>query len=80
MPDDYEVTVEKLQNCITLDYICAILSISNSTIANKMILDCLIERMRDRKDLLDLCDLLENIITLEELKAVTNKIRISEYC
>ena len=80
MPDDYEVTVGKLQNYITFDHICTILSNGNSTIANKMILDCLIERMRHRIDLLDLCDALELIITLEELKAVTNKIRISEYC
>ena len=78
MPDDYEVTVGKLQNYITFDRICTILSSNNFTIANKMILDCLIERMRHRIDMLDLCDALEHITSLEELKTITNKIRSGE--
>ena len=77
MPDDYELTVGKLLNCISDDQICVILSSSssNSTIANKIILDCLIERMRCREELLDLCDQLEIIITSHDLKNVTNEIR-----
>ena len=46
MPDDYELTVGKLQDYISDDQIYAILSSKNSTIANKIILDCLIERMK----------------------------------
>ena len=79
MPDDYELTVGKLQNCITFDHICSILSSGNCTIANKMILDCLIEKMKCKKDLLDLCDTLEHITTSEESKTVINQIRIGEY-
>ena len=79
MPDEYEVTVGKLQKYITFDHICTILNSSNFTVANKMILDCLIEQMRHRIDMLDLCDALELITTLEELKTITNKIRSSEY-
>ena len=79
MPDNYEVTVGKLEKYITIDHICAILNSRNFTIANKMILDCLIERMRHRNDMLDLCDALELITTLEEWKTITNKIRSSEY-
>ena len=75
MPDDYELTVEKLLNYISDDQICVILSSSNSTIANKIILDCLIERMSSREDLLDLCHQLENIITSQDLKIVINEIR-----
>jgi len=75
MPDDYELTVGKLQNYISDDQICAILSSSNSTIANKIILDCLIERMSCREELLDLCDQLENITTSYNLKTVINEIR-----
>ena len=56
MPDNYEQSVGKLQNYISDDQICMILSSSNSTTANKIILDCLIERMNCRGDLLDLCD------------------------
>jgi len=63
MPDNYELSVEKLQNYISDDRICMILSSSNSTTANKIILDCLIERMSRREDLLDLCNQLETIST-----------------
>ena len=75
MPDDYELTVGKLTKCISDDQICVILNSSNSTIANKIILDCLIERMRCREELLDLCDQLENIIASHDIKIVTNELR-----
>ena len=75
MPDDYELTIGKLVNYISDEQICSILSSSNSTIANKIILDCLIERMRCSEELLDLCDQLENITTSHDLKIVINEIR-----
>ena len=76
MPDDYEPTIEKLLNCISDDQICTILSSSNSTVANKIILDCLIKRMRCREELLDLCDQLENITTSHDMKIVISEIRL----
>ena len=76
MPDDYELTVGKLVNCISDDQICTILSSSNSIVANKIILDCLIERMRCREELLDLCDQLEKITTSHDMKIVINEIRL----
>ena len=75
MPDDYVLTVGKLVNFISDNQICVILSSSNSTIANKIILDCLIERMRCREELLDLCDQMESIIASHDLKIVTNELR-----
>ena len=76
MPDDYEATVWKLQNYINNDQICAILSSSNPTIANKLILDCLIQRMSCKEELLDLCDQLESIIASHDLKFLTNDMRL----
>ena len=76
MPDDYELTVGKLQDYISDDQICAILSSSNFTSANKIILHCLIERMNCREDLLDLCYQLENITTSHDMKIVINEIRL----
>ena len=76
MPDDYEMTVGKLQNYISFEQICVILSSSNSTIANKLILDNLIERMSCREDLLDLCDQLESITTLHDMKLIINELRL----
>ena len=78
MPDNYEQSVGKLQNYISDDQICMILSSSNSTTANKMILDCLIERMSCREELLDLCDQLETISTSHQLNMLISEIRSGE--
>ena len=75
MPDAYEQSVLKLQNCISDDQICMILSSSNSTTANKKILDCLIERMSCREELLDLCHQLERICVSDQLKMVIDQIK-----
>ena len=77
MPDDYELTVGKLQNYISFDQICVILSSSNSSIANKIILDNLIERMSCREDIFDLCDQLECITTSHDMKIVINELRLA---
>ena len=79
MPDDYEPSVGKLQNYFNDDQICTILGSSNSAIANREILDCLIERMTCKEDLLDLCDQLEKIITSHDLNIVVNEIRTGQY-
>ena len=76
MPDDYELTVGKLQNYISFDQICVVLSSSNSTIANKLILDYFIESMTCREDILDLCGQLETITTLHDMKLIINELRL----
>ena len=78
MPDNYEQSVGKLQNYISDDQICMILSSSNSTTANKMILDCLIERMSCREELLDLCAQLDIISTSPQLNMLISEIRSGE--
>ena len=79
MPDNYEQSIGKLQNYISDDQICMILSSSNSTTANKMILDCLIERMNSREELLDLCDQLETISTSHQLNMLISEIRSGKH-
>ena len=76
MPDDYEMTVGKLQNYISFDQICVILSTSNSATANKIILDNLIERMNCREELPDLCDQLESITTSHDMNIMINELRL----
>ena len=78
MPDDYRETIGKLQKYLSRNQILAILSCSKSFIANKIILDYLIERIRCREGLLDLCDQLDSIITSPHLKLITNIIRFSK--
>ena len=76
MPDEYELSVGKLINYISDDQIGTILSRSNASVANKLIVDCLIERISYKEELLDLCDQLESFITSHDLKIVTNEIRL----
>ena len=76
MPDDHVLTVGKLQKCFSDDQICVILSSSNSTIANKLILDYLIERMSCREELLDLFDQLESITTSHDMKLIIDELRL----
>ena len=75
MPDEYELSVGKLVNYISDDQIGTILSSSNASVANKLILNCLIERISCKEELLDLCDQLESIITSHDLKIVISEIR-----
>jgi len=56
MPDEYEHSVAKLQNQFSDDQICKILSSSNCKVANNMILNCLVEKLSIKEDLLDLCE------------------------
>ena len=75
IPDNYEQSVDKLKNYISDDQICMILNSSNSTVANKVILNGLIERMSCREELLDLCHQLETISTSPQLMMVISEIR-----
>ena len=76
LPDKYELSVGKLVDYISDDQIGTILSSSNASVANKLILDCLIVRISCKEELLDLCDQLESVITSLDLKIVTNEIRL----
>jgi len=75
MPDNYEQSIEMLQNYISDDQICMILSSSSPTDANKIILDCLVQGMNCREELLDLCDKLETITTSQKMMTITSGIR-----
>ena len=76
MPDEYELSIGKLVNYISDDQIGTILGSSNASVANKLILDYLIERISCKEELLDLCDQLESIITSHDLKAMISEIRL----
>jgi len=76
MPDEYELSVGKLVNYISDDQIGTILSSSNASVANKLILDCLIVRISCKEELLDLCDQLESINASNDLKVMMSEIRL----
>jgi len=61
MPDDYMNTVNQLERRLTGDHIGSILECDNVFTANQKILDCLIEQLNDKEDVLDLCSWLSRI-------------------
>ena len=75
MPDNYEQSVGVLQSYISDDQICMILCSGSPSSANKMILDCLIERMSCSEEILDLCDQLEMISMSQQLRMIINGVR-----
>ena len=74
MPNNYEHTVGRLQDYISDEQICAILCSTTSVIANKLILDCLINRMSRIEHLRDFCNQLEIACPSQDMKAMLKDI------
>ena len=75
---DYENTLNLLQNYLTDDQICQILSSSNYSTANKIILDCLIEKFKESVNIPELCKKLELIASLstsKQLSGIVNELK-----
>ena len=75
-PKDSLQSLEKLQDTLSDVQICAVLNCANSHSANKMILDCLIDKMKFTEDIFDLCDQLDKLTVLTpDLKRLTDELR-----
>ena len=61
MPDDYMNTVSQLERHLTGDHIGSILECRDVFTANQRILDCLIEQIHTKEDLVDFCNQLSTI-------------------
>ena len=76
MPDNYKQTLHELQSYISSDdEIASILESDNPEDANKKILNCLIKKMKNREEMLDLCVQLERVITSQDLKIIISEIQ-----
>ncbi|XP_065883621.1 uncharacterized protein [Dysidea avara] len=79
LPIDYEKTLQAIQDHLTDEQMCSVLSNSNYTSANKVILNCLVENMSSRGNLLLLCEYLQKIVPLshdpESLTSTLNVLR-----
>ena len=64
LPSDYEKTLQVVQDHLTDDQICDVLTTPNYTIANKTILNCLMEKVKCTADVVKFCDQLERISAL----------------
>ena len=80
MPEDYNQTLNVLQDCISSDdEIASILGSDSPKDANKKIVDCLIQRMKKRGEMLDFCVQLEQVISSQDLKAIISEIQTGSY-
>ena len=75
---DYENTLNLLQNYLTDDQLCQILSSSNYSTANKIILNSLIEKFKESVNIPELCKKLELIASLstsKQLSSIVNELK-----
>ena len=80
MPKDYSQTLNLLKQNITDDEMACILETDNADLANRNILNCLIQKMKNREHMLDFCDQLEKVITSQYLKKITDEIKTGNLC
>ena len=75
-PKDSLQSLNKLQDVLSDDQICAILNCSTSHTANKMILDCLIDKLKFKEDMFLLCNQLDGLTDISsDLKHLINELR-----
>ena len=79
LPDNYEPTLNVLQDNFTDELIVAILSCTNAKEANRIMLDSLIKNVKNKDDVLEVCDKLGNINGSIELLGVLLQIRNGVY-
>ena len=77
LPSDYEKTLQAVQDHLTDEQICGVLTSTNYTIANKTILNCLMEKVKSTADILQLCDQLVKISSESRmLCSIVSELRI----
>ena len=75
-PNDFYKSIHKLQHKLSDEQIRIILSCPTADAANKMILDCLIDGLKDDKDLPEFCDQLNLLTDISpDLKHVITELR-----
>ena len=83
LPTDYEKTLQVLQDHLTDEQICCVLSNSDHASANRAILNCLTENLNCSENLLEFCDHIEKILPLSNdqgpLTSVITEVRTSTY-
>ena len=79
LPDNYNCTLNILQDNFTDELIDAILRCTNAKDANRIMLDSLIKTVRNKEDILEVCNKLGNINGSVELTGVLLQTRNGSY-
>ena len=80
MPDDYMNTVNQLERHLTGDHIGGILECDSVFTANQRILDCLIEQINDKEDVVLLCKRLSILSNAPSLSAALSELLEGKNC
>ena len=75
LPENYESSLARLQQILSDDQICDILSVQEVRGCNQKILNCLIEQVHCEEDVLDLCSHLEKIMGSQTLVSIVKELR-----
>ena len=75
MPENFESSLAHLQQILSDEQICDILSVPEARACNQKILSCLIERVTCEEDVLDLCSNLEKITGSPALVGIVKELR-----
>ena len=78
MPDNYYETVQLLERELCDTHISSIFDCSHFTAANQIILECLIEQVTCKSDILDLCESLSLLKNAAQLTSVLDNLRKGE--
>ena len=82
LPTNYEKTLLLLQSKLTDVQICEVLGSANHSAANKVIVNCLMEMVKCKDDVLGFCDCLQSIALLlsdpSELVVIITEIKSGE--
>lgn len=79
MPDNYSETVQLLERELCDTHISSLFECSHSTAANQIILECLMEQVNCKADILDLCERLLQLKNAPQLIQIIEHLRRSEY-
>ena len=78
MPGNYLETVQLLERELCDTHISSLFGCSHFTAANQIILECLMERVNCKADILDLCDKLLQLSNAPQLSRVIENLRKGE--
>ena len=78
MPDDYFETVQLLERELCDTHISSLFGCSHFTAANQIILECLMERVKCKADILDLCEALSLLKNTPKLTEILDNLRMGK--
>ena len=68
-------SIQQLQHILTAEQISSILGCTSPFAANQKLIDCLIEKVENKANILDFCEHLEKLKNSPKLKSIIERLR-----